>query len=239
MGLSLITIGLSTAGSRKALFFVIAMAITIGIMNEYLQFVERMRYIIVFAIPFSVFAGFGLKLLHKRRILLPIIPLILGAWVIIGTNFQTTDEFRDQTQTIVTTGYFVELNHLVPLLKTMETENSILVPVIFHYGMTRNSKQGKTSIEDYYLADVDIPYANLYSGRIARDPFDLDGLTNAVQGYSSILLTYPIHDMYHIRKFIKAIKDDYTLCQTIEYGTNSILERYVLSTEFEAHCVED
>lgn len=239
IALSLIAVLLNMRGSRYALFFAITVPLTAATLNHYLEFIKWIRYVVVFCIYFGVLGGFGLALLHRQRILLPFIPLLIGAWIMVGTHFQTTDEFLEQTQTIVTTGYFVELNHLVPLLKTIELDDSILIPVIFHYGMTRDSKQGKTSIEDFYLAEVDIPYANLYSGRIARDPFDLDALTDAIQGYSSILLTYPIHDMYHIRKFVKAIKDDYTLCQTIEYGANSILERYILNTELQERCVID
>ncbi len=237
MGLSLLAVLLNYKGSHYALFFVIAMGITIGVMNEYLEFVEWMRYVLVFSIPFSIFAGFGFTLLHRWRILLPIIPVFFVAWITIGTNFQTTKEFLDETQTYVPQDYFVELHELVPLVNQVtQPDDSILVPVVFHYGMTRDSKQGKMSIEDYYLSNTEIPYTNLYSGRIARDPFDLDGLWTTVQDYSSIWLTYPIRDMYHIREFVKQIDNTYTLCQTIDYGTRSVLEQYIQNEQFDTLC---
>lgn len=240
MGLSLLATLFNPRGSRYALFFVIVMAITVGVMNEYLEFVEWMRYMLVFSIPFSIFAGYGFSLLHRWRILLPIIPIFFVIWIITGTTFQSTKEYLDETQTFIPKEYFLEFNELLPLInEVVNPDDSILITVVFHYGMTRDSKQGKMSIEDYYFANIDIPYANLYSGRLARDPFNADELTETIKPYTSIWLTYPIRDMFHIREFIKAIKDDYTACQTINYGERSVLEQYIANDQFEALCPVD
>lgn len=238
--LSLLAVLSNLRGSRYALFFAVTVPLTAIALNQTLEFIKWIRYVIVFCIYLSVFMGFGLALLHRQRFLLLFIPVIIGAWVFVGTNFQTSEDFYDQTQTTVPNNYFVELNYLVPLLKEVaDSDDSILVPVIFHYGMTRESKQGKTSVEDYYLAETNIPYINLYSGRLARNPFDLDTLTQTVRDYSTIWLTYPIHDMYHIREFLKVIADDYTICQTINYGERSVLEQHVLTNQFDTSCIVD
>jgi hypothetical protein len=178
-----------------------------------------------------------LAFFHRWRILAFVPILICVGWIVFGTQFRTDNKFYEQTQTIIPQ-FFVEFNHLIPLIQDIPSlDDVILVPVIRHYGLTRVSKQQKKSIFDYYLSELDISYTNIYRGRLARDPFVLDDVWQDVQGYQSIWLTYPIGDLYEIRKFQKRIKDTYTLCQTIDYGVKSLLEVYVINERFDGLCM--
>jgi hypothetical protein len=227
----------NSRGSRSTLFYVATSAIIIILMNEYFQLVAYIRYIIVFIIPFSLCAGFGLAFLHKWRIASVIPILICAAWVISGTQFRTTDEVYDQTQTLVSQS-FIEFTHLSPLIQEIQPSNTILVPVVRHYGLTRPSKQKKLSILEYYMSWIDMPRTEIHSGILTRERFVLEDNWQDVQGYDSIWLTYPLGDLYEIRKFHRQIKETYTLCQTIEYGERSILDIYVINEKVDENCQE-
>ena len=222
-------------GSRNLLFYGVSVTITILVMNHSFHLATYIRYILVYLIPFSFCAGMGLSFLHGRRIvwLMPIVICI--SWIGVGTHFMTDDEFYKQTQTIVPQ-FFIEFQELNPLIQDINPSDTILVPVVRHYGLTRRSKQKKKSIFEYYLSWMDMPYTNIYSGRLTKNKFVLEDVWQGVQGYSSIWLTYPKGDLYEIRKFKKRIKHTHTLCQSIEYGERSHLEVFVINQEFDELC---
>lgn len=238
MALFVVSVIVNMRGSRTALFYAVATTITILILNEIFELVAYIRYVIVFIIPFGICAGYGLSYLHRWRFLSWIPIIVCVGWIVSGTAFTNSDERIYQTQMIVPQ-YYVEFNRLIPLLyenDALQPSDAILVPVVRHYGLMRASKHGKKSIFEYYMSRIDMPYTIIYSGILSRGRFVLEDVWQGVEGYSTIMLTYPLGDLYEIRKFQRQIKATYTLCQTVEYGIKSLLEIYVINEQVDDRC---
>jgi hypothetical protein len=217
--------------SRYALFFFVGVSSVILAINGNFEFIKRIRYVLVLLLPCYLLGGFGLAFFHRWR-LPPLIFLIV--WIISGTNFQSDTDYLQQTQLLPTYPY-LEYNYLVPLLEDTLSNDDLLITASKSGGVTGLTKQGKMSLETYYLRSLDIPYINIRGERNQED-FGVDNLLDAIAGRASFWVTYRSRSFSHMDEFLSAIDGMYATCVVIEYGENSELEQFVDIQRFDELC---
>lgn len=239
VGLFGVLIGLGSLGAllnrrnfRYALFFLVGFLLAICFLNWQLEFVKRIRYVIVLWIPFCMLGGLGLSLIRWR-----IVPLIfLAVWIYQGDKLKGDLEYLNQAQTLVTY-YFIEYNHLVPILKDNLTSDDLLVTIVNHNGVLSGSKQGGMSIEDYYLSPLNLEHVNIFGKRSKKD-FVLDDVLSAIDDRPSFWVAYKGGPGPEFEEVLMALDGQYQLCNKLLYGIDSKLEEYVTSYNFDTLCVE-
>ena len=230
VGLGLIA-SVFNSKSRYALTIFTMVFFVIFVINGNFEFIKQIRYILVLILPLYLLGGFGLTFLHRWR-LLPLIFLI--AWMVSGTNFQLTLDYKQQTQLLPVQPY-IEYNYLVPLLQATLSSDDLLITANKSDGAIQSSKQDKMSLEDYYLSPLNIPYISVY-GEYKSETFGIADLLEAIADHPSFWLTYASRNVSELEDFVSAIEDRYTSCKLIRFGDSSKLEQYIQIERFEELC---
>ena len=233
LGLGIISALLNRRGSRYVMFFCVAIVMVILLINGRLEFIKRLRYVLITLIPFYILGGMGLALLHRWRFL----PLVfIVAWISVGTNFQTNDEYYFQTG-LMGASQYIEYHALVPLLEAYSSPNDMLITVITDFSSLKKSKQGKLSIEKYYLQTLDMNTTRIFSYPQSTD-LEMEAVLREIEGIPALWITHRGEPKSEQIEFIAEISSEYHICKHIAYGEESLLEHYVDATQFEALCVE-
>lgn len=231
MGLGAISALLNRRNSRYLLYFTVAIAITILVVNGNFEFIKRLRYILVTLIPYVLLAGAGLALVSRWHI----IPLaILAVWVGVGSDFQLDGDFAAQTGISGITRY-IEYQDLVPIVRDNFSDDDVLLTVIVNAVSVSSSKQGKKDIEEYYLSPLGITYKNIHNN--SARAYDLEELLQEIIPYPSIWIAYrgETPRTKH-QEFLDAISATYRLCKQFNYATNSYVDQYVLNDYNDTTC---
>jgi len=232
VGLGSIGVIFNRRHNRYALFFFIGCLLSVFLLNSQLDFIKRIRYVIVLLVPFCLLGGFGLALINRWRIL-PLIFLVI--WGVAGIRFQEDFDFRDQMQTFVIYS-FIEYNNLIPIIRNKLSTDDLLVTVIDHRGVWKESKQDGMGIEDYYLSPLPIERINIM-GKDSRHDFDLEATVSQVRDHSTFWLAYKGVQIPTLEDFLTETADTYQLCQKIQFGIDSTLEEYVVIDQFDILCI--
>lgn len=233
--LGLLAVIFNQRGSRYLLFFLVVTILVILSMNHTLEFIKWIRYVIVFSIPFSLFVGAGLALLQRWWVFGVLSFAVFVPYISTGTTFQNTIDFMQQARTL-TIQTSVEFQHLVPILQEQVTPNDVVVPLIRHYALFRYGKHGQMSIEDIYMEKLNLPYVNIYSGTATRQEFILDNVIEAIVDYPIIWMTYTNGSSDEYDDVIEALMFTHRQCDTMDYGTGSVLELFVVKGQNDARC---
>jgi len=236
MAIGFLAVVFNHRGSRYLLFFLIATTVVILAMNHYLTFVKWIRYAIVYLVPFSLFAGAGLAWLTRWR-LLAILPIfVFVPYISTGTAFQNTIDFMHQAR-VLTIQTSVEFQYLVPVLRDLVEPDDILVPLIRHNALVRPGKHRQLSIEEFYINELGIPYANIYSGRPTRREFVLEDVMNAIDGHPAVWMSYTNGTSSDYREVAEALSQTHEMCSEVKYGgVGSVLQLYVLKGTTDDRC---
>lgn len=201
-------------------------------LNEILPFIKRLRYVLVWFIPFSLLAGFGLAWLSRWKTLSL---LLIGIWLVSGITFVTSHEYKSQMG-IAPLDHFTEYQELIPLLQAHTERNSALIEVIYDGSTLVKSKQGKLSIDKYYLShtDVIVTYLMTYIPPLEASEYALGAITNLPDFW----LTYQWDKITGgVAYFIANVEDDFIPCKTYAYGQHSILIHYISRTGVDIDCI--
>jgi hypothetical protein len=124
---------------------------------------------------------------------------------------------------------------------THTEKKNLLIQAYYEYSAIRGSKQGLISIANYYMRDFKLKVVNFplyyqwsYSG---IDATPVDYATGLIPQYDEFWFNY-----HHTRvtdeiiEFQTVVGEDFTVCETYEYGERSILVRYVRSEKLAELC---
>lgn len=216
--------------SRYLLFFVVAFMGVVFVMNGYFEFVKRIRYVIVFLVPFMIFGAVGLTSIRYWR---PVTIGFLVVWVGIGTWFQTQEAYLHHT------GLDGALDHpeysaLMPALDANMSPDDILVMTVNDYEAIQPSKQGKKSIEQYYFDDSGYTMIRLNSFPGAGE-VNIDDIISAISG-RPVWVTHRYEASPEELAFLDGIADDYRLCRQLRYGQTSTLDYYIPNDDEAVDC---
>ena len=212
-------------GSRKLWFFAIVVAIGYLGLNSYFPFIKRLRYVLVFAIPYTLLAGVALHYL-SRLLRWQMIPLVvLALWIGVGSNFYRTLTFTDAVGT-TSPQSFTEYHELMPLLESVSEPGLVMVNVVYDVATMKDSKQGKMGIDEYYQSQFDIRNRNIRAD--SNTKIVPEQVIEFIEDEPEFWLNY-----FHTRKisqvedFQEKIAPDFVICAEYEYGVQSILVHYV------------
>jgi len=234
LGLAGISAVRDERGSRKIWFFAVVVAFGYLALNSYFPFIKRLRYVLVFTLPYALLAGYALNLLSK---LLPwhILPIgLLIVWIGIGSMFYPTSTYTDAVGT-TSPQTFTEYHRLMPLLESITDPGIAFVNTIYNVSTMKDSKQGYMGIDEYYQSQFDINSHNIRydinNGQATQRAVDF------VSDKSEFYLNY-FHTavLAQVRDFREAIAEDFTVCGEYEYGKRSILIHYVANDQLETLC---
>lgn len=222
-------------GSRDILFFCVSIIVVILVFNEAIEFIKKLRYLLVTLVPFYIFGGMGLAVLQRYQHLVLIFFVI---WVAVGAHFQTSPDFHDKMG-MSNHHEFLEYNALISLAQDMLDEEDLLILVVRDFRSIKQSKQETNSIHKYYLQSIQAKSSQIHSS-IEIGEFRLGRLLEEVDGRDNFWLTYRYDPTYDQIEFIRAIHPDYLLCKDIEYGQGNLshLQYYLKAdhTDFEQIC---
>jgi 4-amino-4-deoxy-L-arabinose transferase-like glycosyltransferase len=225
---------------RNIVFFCVMLLGSLLIANGIFVFVRRIRYIILWAIPFSLLIGYGLAVMTRQKRLRFIPPLLIGIWIIGGHQFTYTNEFQYHLAKDRVVLY-PEYPSLLPILREHTEKRNLLIQAYYEYSAIQESKQGLISIANYYMRDLKLKIVNfpLYvqwsDSEIDATPVDY--ATGLIPQYDEFWFSYhhtQITD--EIIDFHNRVAENYTICEDFEYGERSILVRYVRSEELAELC---
>lgn len=226
----------ATRHNKKAgltfIFFGIVILSGYLTLNEILPFIKRLRYVLVWFIPFSLFAGLGLAWLSRWKLALI---ALMGVWLISGYTFVTTNDFKSQMG-LSPLEHFTEYQELIPLLQAHTEQNSALIEVVYDGSTLAKSKQGKQSIDKYYLShtNVIVTYLMTYIPPLEASEYALGAITDL----SDFWLTYQWDKITGgIAYFIAQAEADFIPCETYAYGQRSILIHYISRTDVDIDCI--
>ncbi len=230
MGAGLFAVLKHQRNSRYMLFFVIAFIGVVLMMNGYFEFIKRIRYVIIFLVPFIIFGAIGLVSLPRWRY---VTAVFLVVWVIAGTWFQTQPDYYHHT------GVAGALDHpeyyaLLPALEDNMSSDDILVMTVNDYEAIQPSKQGKKSIEQYYMDNSGFTFIRLNSFSGAGEVNIVD-IINATSG-RPVWVTHRYEPSAEELDFLAGIADDYRLCRQLTYGQTSTLDYYIPNDTEQYRC---
>jgi len=216
--------------SRYLLFFVVTFIGVVFVMNGYFEFVKRIRYVIVFLVPFMIFGAMGLTSIRYGRY---VTVAFLVVWVGVGTWFQTQEAYLHHT------GLDGALDHpeysaLMPTLDENMSPDDILVMTVNDYEAIQPSKQGKKSIEQYYFDDSGYTMIRLNSFPGAGE-VNIDDIISAISG-RPVWVTHRYEASPEELAFLDGIADDYRLCRQLRYGKTSTLDYYIPNDDEAVDC---
>jgi len=233
IGIGILGVVQNRRNSRYLLFFVVAFSAVVLAMNGYLEFVKRIRYVIVFLIPFTIFGAMGLVSMLRWR---SITVTFLVIWIATGTWFQTQYDYFHHT------GLDGALDHpeyyaLMPFLSDEMSPDDILVMTVNDYEAIQPSKQGKKSIEQYYFDDSGFTMIRLNSFPGAGE-VNINDIINAVSG-RPVWVTHRYEASEEELAFLEGITDTYTLCRQLGYGQTSSIDYYIPAGSETENCTTD
>jgi len=234
MGLSLFSAIRDESGSRRIWFFAVIVALGYLALNIYFPFIKRLRYVLVFTLPYILLAGLGMNLLGRltRQQYAPLV--LLALWIAVGSGFYQTSTFTDAMGTTAPKT-FTEYHHLIPLLESVTEPNITMVNTVYSLATMKDSKQGKMGIDEYYQTQFGIQNYNIrvdVDGRQATE-----NTVDFVSGESVFWLNYFRNaELAQVRDFKEAIANDFQVCKEYIYGERSILIQYVAIDIFDTTC---
>jgi len=124
LGIASLVTGWRKAG-YIAVFFI---AITVGFLftNEVLSIIKRIRYLLLWTLPFALLVGSGLGLLTRKKVTSLIPLLFIGVWMVSGINFRQTAQFSEFLSKDRVVRY-PEYNGLVALLQEETEKRDLLI----------------------------------------------------------------------------------------------------------------
>lgn len=217
--------------SRYLLFICVIFAVIVLTMNGYLEFIKRIRYLIVLLVPFYIFGAMGLVNLPRWKIPTSAFVVI---WVISGTWFLGQDDYFKHT------GLDGALDHpeyyaLLPILDAEMTTDEILILVTNDYEAIQPSKQNKKSIEEYYLSESGITFIRLNSFPGAGE-VNITDILGATSG-RKLWISNRNESSEEQLEFLAGIADKYKLCKQFTYGQSSYLDYYIPNEESDDTCI--
>lgn len=224
--IALSAIGLYSVVTKRrnswyVLYFCLAFIGVVLAMNGYLEFIKRIRYVIISLIPFFILASMGFVALFRWQY---ITTGFLVIWIALGTWFQLQDDYLQNT------GLDGALDHpeyyaLMPALEENMSPDDILIMTVNDYEAIQPSKQGKKSIEQYYFDGSGFTFIRLNSFPGAGD-VNINDIINAISG-RPVWVTHRYDASPEELEFLAGIADDYHLCRQLTYGETSILDYYI------------
>jgi hypothetical protein len=217
--------------TRSILFFLIVITIGYLFFNEALSFIKRIRYLLLWLLPFALFSGTGLALLAYQKILHILLFVFIGMWVVSGFYFIPTDQFNIYLAKSRPVNY-PEYSGLVPLLREQTEKRDLLVLAQYESSALNKSKQGLSSIQDFFLNPLKLTITNFpqYS-QWAGSGIDADSVEYAlglVPGRDEFWLSYHHTQVTDdIIRFRERVEQDFHIYKESSYGERSILIHYV------------
>lgn len=222
------------------LFFVVLMiGLFLGIHSIFL-FVKRLRYVVILAVPFSLLAAFGLSIFYRWR-LLRFVPLLLaGIWMLAGYQFIDMDIYNQQLSKDRPLQY-PEYNYLVPILRDVTEKRDLVVIAHYRFSAIQESKQELRGIHQYYMDDLKLTLSNLplyvQWSKSGIDATPVEYATGLIPQYDDFWFSF-----HHTRiepeivEFQTVVEENYTVCETIDYGYRSRLIHYVRTEKLAELC---
>lgn len=231
IGLGFVGSAIGWKKARYLFFFLIVITVSFLFMNEVLSLVKRIRYLLLWLLPFALFSGVGLGLLTRKKITAFIPILFIGLWIISGVSLIQTNLFNDYLSKDRSVRY-AEFNGLVPLLQQYTEKRDLLVLAQYETSAMKYSKQGLLSIQDYYLNPLKLTITNFFQyGQWAGSGIDADAVEYAmglVPGRDEFWLAYHhTNTTEDIIRFKEQAEQDFHICHMSRYGQQSILIHYV------------
>jgi hypothetical protein len=210
------------------------------ILNNFFLFLKRARYILNLTVPFSLLGGYGLASLSHSKFLRILSVLFIVVWIYLGSGFTDSDEFKRHLAKDRVSQY-PEYNSLVPILNEQANKRDLFIQAHYRYSAIQQSKQNLISIDSYYMRDLKLKTVNfpLYVqwSDSGIDATPVDYATGLIPQYDEFWFSY-----HHTRitdeiiEFETIVGEDFTVCETYEYGERSILVRYVRSEKLAELC---
>lgn len=219
--------------SRTVVFFFVVMLGTLIIINTFFPFLKRMRYLVFLMPPFIVLISFGLMRLSKSKVkmLSSASLLLISAWLLTGYSYTFSDDFNKLTakdRALVYPDYPL----LIPLLHREAEKRDLLIQTQYDFSAIQKSKQGFSSIDDYYMQDlklkiVDLPlYSQWQDSGIDATPVEY--ATGLILQYDDFWFNYQTNKITaEILEFQDVVAINYEICQVFGYGERSSLVQYI------------
>lgn len=222
-------------GSRPALLFMVTFAIVYMLANAAFPFTKKLRYVIVFTIPFVIWVGIGLEFFSRsfRWLIIPI--AVVSAWIFVGSSFYRSNTFLDAVGTIAPQT-FTEYHELMPLLASNTEPDITLVNTIYNVSTMKDSKQGGMGIDEYYQSQFDIRNYNIRAdaSRQAVPDKAIEFVADEPEFWLNFFRTQVIGQVTDFRERVES--SGFTICEEYEYGERSILVHYVKVDQINSLC---
>lgn len=212
-------------------FFFVTMLSILIIINALFPFLKRMRYLVFLMPPFILLASFGLAKLSQIKILRYSPILIIILWMGTGYLYTYSDDFNEVTAKDRGLAY-PDYPLLVPLLEGEAQKRDLLIQTQYDFSAIQKSKQGFSSIDDYYMQDlklkiVDLPlYVQWEDSGIDATPVEY--ATGLILQYDDFWFNYQTNKVTaEILEFQDVVAVDYEICQVFGYGERSSLVQYI------------
>lgn len=227
--------------ARPIVFFFVLMISGLLIVNELFHFLKRVRYLVYLTVPFSLFVGYGLAMLTRYRVSRYITFIVPIIWFVMGYQYTYTDEFNGHLAKDRVVRY-PEYSELIPIIKDKMQKRDLFIQANYNFSIIRESKQDFNSITNYYMDDMKLKLVNfpLYVQweESGIDATPVEYATGLIPQYEYFWFNYHHNRVTdEIIEFQTIVEENYSICETIDYGDRSRLVQYVLTDKLAEHCI--
>jgi|GEM_PF-3353582 len=242
MGLGLYASWKDWKTARAIIFFFVLMLGSLLILNNFFLFLKRVRYVLNLTVPFALLGGYGLAWLMQSKVLRYLPAVFFVAWIFLGYGFTDSDEFKDHLAKDRVVQY-PEYNSLIPILREYAKKRDLFIQAHYRFSAIQQSKQELISIDEYYMRDLKLKLVNfpLYVqwSDSGIDATPIEYATGLIPQYDAFWFDYHSDNITdEIIEFQSIVGENYSICETFEYGERSVLVRYVRTDQRAELCVQ-